>query len=79
MFEDVDEIIHGDVRKRRRRCAFANWIATLTPEDRDKAEQVLNNRAYDCRSLSRYFSTKGIHINDQVLNRHRNGRCCQGL
>ena len=77
MFDDVDEVINAEVRKRRRWCGFTRWTDTLSPEDRVRAEELVFGREYDCRSLARYFETKGAKINDQVLSRHRNQRCCQ--
>lgn len=78
MFEDVDEVINAEVRKRRRYCGFTAWVKALAPEDRARAEELVFDRAYDCRSLARYFQTKGATMNDQVISRHRNQRCCQG-
>lgn len=77
MFEDVDKVIKADTRGRRRWCSFRNWVNTLDEADRDKAEELVADREYDCRSLARYFQTKGCKANDQVLTRHRNKRCCQ--
>lgn len=77
MFEDVDEVITAEVRKRRRYCGFSNWASSLAEGDRTKAEELVANRNYDCRALARYFQSKGAKLNDQVLSRHRNQRCCQ--
>lgn len=76
MFEDVDEVITADNKQRRRRCAFRTWAATLEPADAARAEELVHDRNYDCRSLARYFREKGATLNDQVLSRHRNLRCC---
>ena len=79
MFEDVDEVIAAHVRTRRRWCAFTKWIKTLSPNDAATAEELVLNGEYDCRALARYFQGKGAVFNDQVINRHRNRRCCQVL
>lgn len=79
MFDDVDDVIKAEARKRRRWCGFTSWINTLSPEARTRAEELVFDRAYDCRSLARYFQSKGATMNDQVVSRHRNLRCCQGI
>lgn len=77
MFEDVDEVITTHVRRGRKRCGFSKWAQTLPEADRVRAEELVADRTYDCRALARYFQSKGASMNDQVLSRHRNNRCCQ--
>lgn len=77
MFEDAEEVIKAVVMSKRRWCAFTLWSRTLTPEQATKAEALVDNREYDCRSLARYFQSKGGNFNDQVVSRHRNRRCCR--
>lgn len=78
MFEDLEAALGQEAIRRRRLCAFSKWTRTLEDEDRAKAENlVLDEEAtYNCRQLARYFQTKGAKLNDQVLVRHRNRRCC---
>lgn len=76
MFEDVETALTADSRQRRRNCGFTHWVEGLEPKDRETAEQLVFNRAYNCRALARYFQSKGAIFNDQVVNRHRNGQCC---
>lgn len=79
MFEDIDEVIKADAKVRRRWCSFRSWANGLDDADRERAEELVADRAYDCRSLARYFQSKGCKANDQVLGRHRNQRCCQSI
>jgi len=65
-----------DGRAVRRYCAFGQWVRTLDPVDRVFAERLVVDATYNCRQLARYFRSKGARLNDQVLNRHRNGTCC---
>ena len=76
MFEDIDEVVTGDGYVRRRFCGFTRWAATLSDTDRARAEEIVHDPQYNCRSLARYFNSKGATFNDQVINRHRNKRCC---
>lgn len=76
MFDDVAEAIARDARARRRRCAFGRWLASLDEADAQAAEELLRDVTYNCRQLARYFTEKGVTLNDQVLSRHRNGTCC---
>lgn len=76
MFEDFADHLSQDGKERRRYCGFGRWAAGLAPEDRQKAEELVDNRDYNCRQLARYFQTKGALFNDQVINRHRNRNCC---
>lgn len=76
MFEDFETALADDGVHRRRWCGFGTWVRTLSQEDRATAEQLVENRDYNCRALARYFGSKGATFNDQVLNRHRNGSCC---
>lgn len=75
LFEDVNTALRPG--RRRRACGFTMWVGTLSPEERDLAERLVADRTYNCRELAKYFHTKGAGFNDQVLNRHRNGRCCR--
>jgi hypothetical protein len=82
MFEDFEEALAEDGKQRRRYCGFGRWVRTLGPEDRARAEELVDwvdesgVPVYNCRQLARYFASKGATFNDQVLNRHRNSRCC---
>lgn len=76
MFEDVEEALARDTATRRRFCGFGQWVRTLSDEDRARAEELVDDERYNCRQLARYFSSKGAKFNDQVINRHRNSRCC---
>lgn len=76
MFEDFETALAEDGQKRRRFCGFGRWVRTLSAEDRATAEELVANEDYNCRALARYFSSKGAKFNDQVINRHRNSRCC---
>jgi hypothetical protein len=76
MFEDFQTALAADGRQRRRYCGFGQWISTLNPDDKARAEELVGDRAYNCRQLARYFQGKGATFNDQVLNRHRNNACC---
>lgn len=76
MFEDFEAVMAEDGKQRRRYCGFGRWIRTLDDEDQTRAEELVNNEAYNCRQLARYFATKGATFNDQVINRHRNRNCC---
>lgn len=76
MLEDFEAALAADGQKRRRYCGFGRWVRTLEPEDRAKAEELVANDDYNCRALARYFQSKGATFNDQVINRHRNTRCC---
>lgn len=76
MFEDFETAIAADGRATRRYCAFGQWVRTLEPADQVFAENLVHDGAYNCRQLARYFRSKGAKVNDQVLNRHRNGTCC---
>lgn len=77
MLEDVDTVI--TLGRRRRLCGFTKWLDTLDDADMAKAQELVADRGYNCRELARYFQSKGATFNDQVLNRHRNGRCCRAL
>lgn len=76
MFEDVETALTVDGRKRRRYCGFTRWARSLPAEHRVRAEELVADRAHNCRELARYFQSKGAAFNDQVVNRHRNGSCC---
>lgn len=76
MFEDFETALAADGRARRRYCGFGRWVRTLSDEDRQRAEELVADKAYNCRALARYFQGKGAKFNDQVLNRHRNDSCC---
>ena len=76
MFEDVEAALAADSQRRRRFCGFGRWVRTLSDEDRARAEELVADEQYNCRQLARYFQTKGATFNDQVINRHRNTRCC---
>lgn len=67
----------------KRVCAYTKWRSSLQPTDQELADDLVygrsldeNDNPWDCRSLARYFQTKGAKLNDQVLSRHRNGTCC---
>lgn len=77
LLEDVDTVITRG--RRRRYCGFTQWARTLDDADYEMAVALVDDRAYNCRELARYFQTKGATFNDQVVNRHRNGRCCRAL
>lgn len=76
MFEDYEQVLTADARTHRRFCAFGRWVRTLDEGDADQAEALVGDERWNCRQLARYFVTKGAALNDQVINRHRNGRCC---
>ena len=76
MFEDFEKALAEDGKQRRRYCGFGRWVRTLSEADRARAEELVGSDDYNCRQLARYFQTKGATFNDQVLNRHRNTRCC---
>lgn len=76
MFEDMKEALAADSRQHRRRCGFGAWLRTLDETDSRRAEELVFDSDYTARELARYFNTKGAQVNDQVLNRHRKGRCC---
>lgn len=76
MFEDFETALAADGQTRRRYCGFGRWVRTLEQEDRTRAEALVANPDYNCRALARYFQSKGATFNDQVINRHRNTRCC---
>lgn len=76
MFEDFEEALAEDTRRRRRYCGFGRWIRTLDATDKARAEELVADEGYNCRQLARYFQGKGATFNDQVINRHRNTKCC---
>lgn len=77
MFEDLEEALAADRRQRRRLCGLGRWLADLSDEHRARAQELVDDKKkYNCRQLARYFATKGATFNDQVINRHRNARCC---
>lgn len=76
MFDDFEQALAADGKQRRRYCGFGRWVASLEPEHRAKAEELVADRSHNCRALARYFASKGATFNDQVINRHRNGSCC---
>lgn len=76
MFEDFEAALAADSATRRRYCGFGRWVRTLSEDDRARAEELVADERYNCRQLARYFQSKGAKFNDQVINRHRNTRCC---
>lgn len=76
MFEDAEDALKEDGRKRRRYCGFGRWVASLPEEHQQTARDLVADELHNCRALARYFATKGATINDQVINRHRNRACC---
>lgn len=76
LFADFEDVMAADSTVRRRLCGFARWIATMPEGDRVRAEDLLRDETYTCRSLTRYFAAKGATFNDQVVYRHRNRQCC---
>ena len=77
MLEGMDTLKRGNGRPRS--CAYSTWLDTLDLEDREQAEQVLDDRSVPATSAHAFFNLNGANIpSAQTVLRHRNRTCCGG-
>ena len=76
LMADLQQALDEDARRHRRLCAFGRWAGVLTAHEEHVVRLLVDDRAYNCRQLSRMFKELGVDINDQTIRRHRNRQCC---
>ena len=58
-----------------RGCPFADWKATLKPEERESVDKALLNPEWSAQKLTDVLKEFGMSSGREAVTKHRNGKC----
>lgn len=56
-------------------CRVRTVKDTLEPADQIKFEQLVNDLTWPANTLAKGLASKGLHVSQQIITRHRRGEC----